>query len=92
MGMSATEPDGDEYESAEVSFAVPAGFKAPDDVQEGDDFEVVAKVCLRDGQVIVKSVNGVEIGEETEEVEETDDLEGEEEEETLEMAMAKSGY
>lgn len=82
-----------------ASIAAPEGFSAPEEVREGEAFEVVAKIRLRDGQIVFDSINGVEMSEaEPEpEVEETEEVEAEEVTETpaeltLNDAARASGY
>lgn len=86
---------------AVISFGVPSGFAAPDNVEEGDFFETVARVKIKDGQVILDSINGSKIGPEEEEMEEEseeEEMEDDEEEpetlgeeDTLGNAMKQSG-
>ena len=88
---------------AVISFGVPSGFAAPDNVEEGDFFETVARVKIKDGQVILDSINGSKIGPEEDEMEEESEDEEEEmeddeeepetlgEEDTLGNAMKQSG-
>lgn len=46
---------------AEYAFAAPPGFSIPEDVQEGQPFEVVAKIRLSNGQLMFDEINGVKL-------------------------------
>lgn len=87
-----------EEEITEVSFPVPTGFAAPDTAEEGQPFEVTARVLLRDGRLVLDSINGAKLAAEAVEDEEMDeDMEEMEEEETqdgesLQDAMSAAGY
>lgn len=51
------------------AFAAPPGFSIPEDVQEGQPFEVVAKIRLDGSQLVFDEINGVKLEAETEEAE-----------------------
>jgi hypothetical protein len=85
-------------EAAAYAFELPPGFTAPDEVEEGQPFEVVAKIRLKDGQVVFDAINGMDLTteaapepEEEVEVEETETVE-EEEPMGLMDAARQSGY
>ena len=67
-------------EMASYAFAAPPNFSTPDDVQEGQPFEVVAKIRLDGGQMVFEEINGLKLDgapmEETEETEGWEDEEG----------------
>jgi ATP phosphoribosyltransferase regulatory subunit HisZ len=85
-------------EETAYAFSAPPGFTAPDDVQEGDAFEVVAKVRLQGGQLVFDQINGVALGgdepeeAEPEVVEEEEITETEDEPMGLMQAARESGY
>lgn len=41
------------------SIPIPAGFQPPDDVGEGESFDVTCRVYVKDGKLCVEEVNGV---------------------------------
>ena len=90
LGMDEEEPAA--ATAASYAFAAPPGFTMPDDVQEGDAFDVVAKVRLEGGQLVFDQINGMELGGETTETEEVVEQEEPEEELDLMSAAKQSGY
>lgn len=63
-------------EMASYAFAAPPNFSIPDDVQEGQPFEVVAKIRLNGDQMVFEEINGLKLDGapmETEKIEEGDD-------------------
>lgn len=93
MAMESPE---EEVESTTVSFSPPPGFKQPDDVRDGEAFEVVAKCKMVDGQVQIESVNGIALGGEPEEEMEVEEIEEETAEDdepmSLMAAARETGY
>jgi len=68
--MALEAPEAEEVaESTTVSFAPPPGFKQPDDVRDGETFDVVAKCKMEGGQVVIESINGIALGDNPEEEE-----------------------
>lgn len=47
--------------ATEYAFAAPPGFSIPEDVQEGQPFEVVAKIRLNGDQLVFDEINGVQL-------------------------------
>lgn len=91
----------EEEAAVEYAFTAPPGLTMPDDVQEGDSFEVVAKVRMEGGKIYFDQLNGVNLAseeepmeeEEGEEVEVEEDVEGEESDDAMLMeAVKQSGY
>lgn len=68
-----------EEEVVTVSFAPPAGFVAPSDIEEGAPFDASVKVRMKDGQIILDSINGLKLAAEEAEIEEDDEMEDEDE-------------
>lgn len=69
-----------EEETEEFSFPVPTGFAPPDTAEEGKPFEVTASVIMRDGRLMLDSINGAKLAAEEEmEDEEMEDEMGSEE-------------
>lgn len=69
-------------EVAVFSFPIPRGFRAPEDVPDGEAFDATVKVRIQDGKVMVDSINGSALGEEMEEDEMEEDEVAENEEES----------
>lgn len=67
-----------EEEVVTVSFAPPAGFVAPSDIEEGAPFDASVKVRMKDGQIVLDSINGLKLAAEEAEMED-DEMEDEDE-------------
>lgn len=83
---------------AKVMIVRPEGMEMPEDVEVGEPFDVLAKVCFRDnGKLEIKSIDGIEFGDYGDESEEEyDDMDTEsemdgEEEDALVVAMKGMG-
>lgn len=50
-----------EEESLEIKFTPPAGFVAPGDIEEGSPFDASVKVRMKDGQLVLDSINGLKL-------------------------------
>ena len=50
----------------DIEFDIPAGFKPPADVQEGQEFDVVSTFRLEAGKLALVSIDGVDLPEKTE--------------------------
>lgn len=67
-----------EEESVEISFAPPPGFVTPSDIEEGSPFDASVKVRMKDGQLVLDSINGLKLAaQEAEEDEEMPEYEEE---------------
>ena len=75
MAMPEKKPEAHE---GMPKFPIPDGFQPPDDVGEGESFDVTCRVYVKDGQVCVEDINGV--GTTKEEKEETPEEEATENE------------
>lgn len=70
-------------------FSAPRGFEAPSDIDEGDAFDVSARVYFnKDGKVVLERINGIPLSEQ--EVED-DEEEVEDDEESEQVAEADLG-
>lgn len=76
-----------EEEVSAFSFPIPAGFAPPDTAEDGKPFEVTASVIMRDGKLILDSLNGAKLA-----AEEAEDDELEEDEELLEEEIPETDY
>lgn len=47
--------------SSAYAFAAPPNFSIPDDVQEGQPFEVVAKLRMNGDQLVFQEINGLKL-------------------------------
>lgn len=79
----------EETEISEMSFPIPDGFVAPEDVPDGSAFEAHVTVRVQDGRLIIDSINNSKVTT-------TDEEEVMEEEmssdQALSAAMTQSGY
>lgn len=70
-----------EEEVTVISFTPPAGFVAPSDIEEGAPFDASVKVRMKDGQIVLDSINGLKLAAEEMEEEDEDEMEMEDEDE-----------
>lgn len=74
------------------SIPIPAGFQPPEDVGEGESFDVTCRVYVKDGKLCIEDVNGVgTTEEEQEETPEEEATENEMEEESTDTTSPASG-
>ncbi|NDE18087.1 hypothetical protein EBZ80_24525 [bacterium] len=53
----------------EVSFAMPSGFQIPDGVKDGEPFDAMATLMVKDGKLVLGELDGMPVGDEPEESE-----------------------
>lgn len=68
-----------EEEVEAFSFPIPPGFRAPEDIPDGEAFDATVRVRIQDGQVFVDSINGSMLGSAEDEEVEDETYENEEE-------------
>lgn len=62
----------DDKDDDSCSIDMPEGFEPPDDVQEGQSFDVTCRMHVQDGKLCIESINGVKTDGGTEGDEEDD--------------------
>lgn len=58
--------------AGQISFSMPPGFKVPDGVKDGEPFDAMATLMVRDGKLVLGELDGAPIGDEPEMAEETE--------------------
>ena len=69
-------------QNGEINFSMPAGFKVPDGVKDGEPFDAMATLMVKGGRLVLGELDGTPVSDEPEmEVPETEELEAETSEE-----------
>lgn len=70
----------DESTGGKIAFSMPAGFKVPDGVKDGEPFDAMATLKVQGGKLVLSELDGTPVNDEAEEGEEepTEEKEGEE--------------
>ena len=92
---SKTSPFGDEEGSGKIQFNMPAGFKVPDGVKDGEPFDAMATMKLVGGKLVLHELDGTPVDgsegkEEADEADEADKAEEAEESDELDAAPKPS--
>jgi hypothetical protein len=66
LGKVAGKPAETEVSSSPLSFSMPPGFKVPDGVKDGESFDAMATLMVRDGKLVLGELDGAPIGDEPE--------------------------
>ena len=66
LGKAAGKPAETEVSSSPLSFSMPPGFKVPDGVKDGESFDAMATLMVRDGKLVLGELDGAPIGDEPE--------------------------
>lgn len=91
------EDEGSSMKSGKISFSMPAGFKAPDGVKDGEPFDAMATLKIENGKLVLHELDGTpvddeeEAGYEDEEASETPEEESMEDESSEEAPADESG-
>lgn len=72
LGKVAGKPAETEVSSSPLSFSMPPGFKVPDGVKDGESFDAMATLMVRDGKLVLGELDGAPIGDEPEMAEEAE--------------------
>lgn len=52
--------------NGEISFSMPAGFKVPDGVKDGEPFDAMATLMVKDGKLVLGELDGAPVSDEPE--------------------------
>lgn len=52
--------------NGKISFSMPAGFKVPDGVKDGEPFDAMATLMLKDGKLVLGELDGTPVSDEPE--------------------------
>jgi hypothetical protein len=66
LGKAAGKPADTEVSPSPLSFSMPPGFKVPDGVKDGESFDAMATLMVRDGKLVLGELDGAPIGDEPE--------------------------
>ena len=58
--------------TGQISFSMPPGFKVPDGVKDGESFDAMATLMVRDGKLVLGELDGAPISDEPEMAEEAE--------------------
>jgi hypothetical protein len=74
--------------TGKISFSMPAGFKVPDGVKDGESFDAMATLAVKDGKLVLSELDGAPVGDEAEEMDEAEEQPADSEEPAAEEEPA----